>query len=1076
MKQTRLTDFLLCAALAAVPATGMAADAVLGGYVSYNTAEKLGWYDMDSKGELTFRWVDELASARSYPMVFGWERDGLVCGVSSLLADRILYNYDYVEIDPATGEYLAKNPVSVRNDDGTANYLNYYHTAAYDPVSDRVYGYGYNAAGDAFVFKSSAYDMTDTKIIRVVADSEYCASLTWNQDEQRLVGFNRVSFVYIDPATGVQTEVYKEPVADYQYSYTGLVYDPRERGYYWNYFTKDNVSHMALVDLTAKTIKEVRTFPDRTNFRFMVTRGEMVSPNAPGQVEFKSLDFDKDALSGKVCFRLPSKANNGNALTGKLGWKLMCDGVQAASGEAEPGAEVAAQVSVAAAGEHLFSMTCSAGDFESLAVTELKYVGLDNPAAPADVTLSDSRLTWQAVTAGAHGGYVDPAAIRYSVTFNDQSLGETASTSMDIPFPTGKEYACYRATVVAVNGAGGSAASASNEVKYGSPLSLPRTFVPDQLTTPLFTMQDCDGDGAGWTYNNGARGQELFISGYSENGPADDWFFLPPLDCSDASKTYSISVNAALNAASDKPISIEICAGKQAEASAMNTVIVPLTPVTNASLKEYRGLFTLSGELAGAQGVVIGVRAYAPDGDAVLKARRFKVEKTSVSPQAPAFPSDITVTAAAKGELKTHVEFTMPDKCVDGSDIGASETLSVVIFDDSKVTVTGKPGEKMSATVDAYQGINEVEITPALGSLKGDKRTYEVYCGKDIPTYVRNMSIDITDSNLEAYLYWDAPTEGLNGGYVDESELVYWLCSYDGSTGSYTPYAELGKEPEYVMQLKEGDKLGTYQFAIQARSSAGASPDYYPVRVQLGTPYNLNIIENFTNSMGDPAINFKPLTAISTGDYANTNWRVMNPAEVDGKYALRSNVGIVATCDNAPSKGLLMLPKFSTAGLGTIRVVLEFYRSDENPVCNLLAQASGMNEFMVAGTLESEGEGYQRQTIILPADFEDCGWVGLELETSYANIFQTFVLSSYRILGSDPAGADVVLASSEYIARGGNGCLEVCGPADTEAAVYSLDGRRIAAFTLSGSTDRVNVSAGIYVVRMGDKTLKVLVY
>ena len=239
----------------------MAADAVLGGYVSYNTAEKLGWYDMDSKGELTFRWVDELASARSYPMVFGWERDGLVCGVSSLLADRILYNYDYVEIDPATGEYLAKNPVSVRNDDGTANYLNYYHTAAYDPVSDRVYGYGYNAAGDAFVFKSSAYDMTDTKIIRVVADSEYCASLTWNQDEQRLVGFNRVSFVYIDPATGVQTEVYKEPVADYQYSYTGLVYDPRERGYYWNYFTKDNVSHMALVDLTAKTIKEVRTFP-----------------------------------------------------------------------------------------------------------------------------------------------------------------------------------------------------------------------------------------------------------------------------------------------------------------------------------------------------------------------------------------------------------------------------------------------------------------------------------------------------------------------------------------------------------------------------------------------------------------------------------------------------------------------------------------------------------------------------------------------------------------------------------------------------------------------------------------------
>lgn len=1067
-------------ALGAVAAAGViptlaADDYVLSGYQCYNTEEKMGWYKMKSDGAGTFVWADAITSEKSYPIIFGWMRDGRLCGVSSLQADKLLYNYDYLEINPENGEYYVQRPVKMSNEDGSTNYLNYFKLAAYNPDDDRVYGYGYNADGSAFVFKSTSHDFTDTKVIRTIPDEEFCSSLTYNETEHRLVGFNRSQFVYIDLTTGRQTNAYYPGLTgNFQFSYTGLVYDVAKRAYYWNYFTKDGGSHMALVDITGQKMTNVCDYTNMTQYSFMVADGAKVSPEAPAEVEMADVVFDKDALAGEVSFRLPSKTAGGTEIAGDISWTLSIDGKTVADGAGKAGESVKCSTGELSMGMHTFDVSTHIGENLSLPVIISKYVGLDTPASPAGVTLGADAITWQPVTTGAHGGYIDPAEVEYRVYFNGSSLGTTKATSIPVTYPEGKPYAAYSGQVSAGNATGSSPFVTTNNYLAGEPLSVPVTFTPDQDQAGLFTMCDADNDGSTWTFVDGASGQEALVTEPAEGTASDDWFFLPPVACDNAETVYSFSVNAALREAGMKPAMLEVRAGTAASPEAMKKVVVPATEITGSSLSEHTGLFTVTGELAGAKSVVIGVRGYAAEGGTALKARRLRVALTKLNVDAPADPTDVKVVAAEKGELRTTVTMTLPTRLLSGEEIPAATDIAVNVFDDKNETLFGKPGETKSITVAAYQGINTVEVTPAIGQLKGNTRKYEVYCGIDVPKAVRNMSMDISDDNLNAEFYWDAPETGVNGGYVDPSDLTYWLCALKG--GSYTQYAELGKEPFYQMIVEPGEKLATYQFAIQAVSKAGASPEYAPAQVMLGTPYKLNIEENFLGPDNKPKVNYNPLSSITTGEYENSSWKIINPASVNEAYASPNGVAIVGTAEVAGGKGLLLLPKFSTEGMDEVKFEVEVYMSSSLADVTVMGRAAGMDESVEIGKLASEDAtpGYKKLTFTLPAEFENKGWAGLEIVADFPQTYRSVIISGYSVTSKNGSGVEEVIASSELTAIGGEGYIEIAGLAG-DAAVYDMGGVRVAGVTLDGTVRRVSMAPGMYAVGAGGKSVKVIV-
>lgn len=86
----------------------------------------------------------------------------------------------------------------------------------------------------------------------------------------------------------------------------------------------------------------------------------------------------------------------------------------------------------------------------------------------------------------------------------------------------------------------------------------------------------------------------------------------------------------------------------------------------------------------------------------------------------------------------------------------------------------------------------------------------------------------------------------------------------------------------------------------------------------------------------------------------------------------------------------------------------------------------------------------------------------------------TVPANCYVVIGSkDLAEVEGVIADSEsrLLVKGGNGVIEVAN-GNGDVLVYSLDGRRIT--TIEGKGN-VAVAPGVYVVRSGSKTVKVLV-
>lgn len=1063
---------MTCAASAwAAPAT----DYVLQGYQNYNTAEVIGWYRMDATGAATHVWTDQLAQTNAAPMVFGWMRDGRICGVSSLRYGGAIVSYDYVEIDPETGQYELSKGINLINPDGSANYLNYYRSAAYDPSTDRIYGYGHNAEGTAFVFKSSAPDFSDTRIIREISDSELCSSLTYNETENRLVGFNRKYFVYIDKQTGVQTNAYYPELTNHMYVYTGMMYDPYKRAYYWNYFTSDNNSHMALVDIANKRMTTVCDYTDMTQYSFMVPMAGAEDPAAPARPVFGKFDFPEGALSGNITFTLPDKNNAGDPISGEMQWTLSVDGKDVANGKGMPGAEVTQNVADLSTGDHVFTLVVKCDDKESAPETTVYYTGIDTPVAPANVTLGAATLTWDAVTTGTHDGYIDPAAVTYRVSLNGKDLGTTSQTSMSISYPADAQYAAYTAEVTAICGGNVSSATTSNIHLTGKPLTLPQTLTPSAAQAMLFQAEDTDGNGNVWTYNTAIVGQEVFLSGYSADTKVDEWLFLPPMACDKADGVYSIAFNAALNSADDKNAQIEIRAGREAKAEAMKTVVMPLTDLT-ASLKEYSGLFSLNGDLEGADGVVIGIRAYAPEGGTQVKARRFKTELTKLSDKAPSNPEEVKITPAPKGGLTADVEFKIPSTLLDGTEIPATTDVTVTILNDSKETVTGKPGSAQKVTIDAYQGINEIEITPAIGSLKGQKKVHEVYCGMDIPGAVGNLTAEISENNLEAYVTWDIPTKGLNGGYVDPADLTYWLCTYDKVSDSYTQYAELGQIPEYVMQLEEGSKLQTYDVVIQAVSSVGSSPEFSSVRVQLGKPYTLTMRERFQDASGNPGMRYTPINPVTSGKYAGTSWVLGDPASSLGEdYAAPRNVALIGTTSAAETTGYIMFPKFSTLTNEALTLSFNVYQSKYTPKVTIHASTVGMTDYEVIGELPASGSGYTMQSIQMPEKYTKKGWVSVYLTVDYTAPYQNLVICEYEFSGNSGIDQTVADLSGLMTVSCGEGTITVTGAAGKPVSVYATDGRLVAMTPEAGDTQTFHTGSGLFIVKAGEQSVKTVV-
>lgn len=156
-----------------------------------------------------------------------------------------------------------------------------------------------------------------------------------------------------------------------------------------------------------------------------------------------------------------------------------------------------------AQGDNIYTVVPYANDRKGLAVSDTVFVGVDVPAMPANIRLSDNldgtaTLSWDAATnVGANGGYVDASRIKHNVyNLDDENMmqpvamGVEGNTYSISGLPVSGDMQSVYYLVSAVNDAAESDADYSNVLVTGDSYELPfvETFSNGMLDNPFWLV------------------------------------------------------------------------------------------------------------------------------------------------------------------------------------------------------------------------------------------------------------------------------------------------------------------------------------------------------------------------------------------------------------------------------------------------------------------------------------------------------------------------------------------------------------------------------------------------------------
>lgn len=553
--------------------------------------------------------------------------------------------------------------------------------------------------------------------------------------------------------------------------------DPETNTIYWLATLEDETSGVFTLNTSTGKADLYFSLPDNAEFTCAFIEAPTKGLNAPGALT----DFSVTATpeGSKVIFTAPTKAFDGSA-PGALTVKVYADGKEIYSKAVNAGAsdEFVAQLgdgnhSVVAFAEN------SVGEGPKSIMNH--FTGNDAPAAPGNVALSVTdnvaTLTWDAPTAGLHGGTIEADKLRYNIVRypEGEPVAENLNaTTFTETLPEGMANYYYTVTAVIGETIGGTATS--NSWFAGQAFETPyvQTFdTADSMNG--FTILDGDGDGFSWEYTDHWH---AVWTKYNKYEQSDNWLITPPLRL-DANSTYRLSFKAC---AFDEESAerFEVLMGKTPTKEGMTKTIVPSTITNNTKFVTYTGEFTTDSE-----GVAyIGFHGISPANAYRLIVDDIELRLTA-SAGVPAAVTNLTATPASDGSAKVTLSFTTPTKTQDGSTL---KSLSAVeIFRNSEVNPVKKldspaPGAKLEWTdTNAPAGDVTYRVIASNESGRGIEASVNTFVGFDQPLPASDLKLVINDDN-DLVLSWKAPTKTVSGQDINPANLSYTIVRNDGVT------------------------------------------------------------------------------------------------------------------------------------------------------------------------------------------------------------------------------------------------------------------------------------------------------
>lgn len=1049
-------------------------------YATDDSANINGLYEIGSN-DLTMLYVDDLLQLYWITPINGWYRDGKVCGLTMVIDENAgyIYGYVYYELDFETGQLIKLTDLEL--------VYTMFLTCTLNPENDTIYGYVIDLqTGEYYWATAPLSNPSSLNMIQKVTGSE-CYSICYNPDNGGLYGLNALQqFVRID-SEGNQTVINGDIEGSNNFLdfYAGLTWDASSRLFYANVNLANRTSRIYSVT-TDGVFDLIKDYGAAEQFSFFFTANDKLQPDQPEAPKIESVKFEGASLTGEMTFTLPLLFGNGDPLPSSIEYTVTIDGVDVQKDAGKPGDKITVSLSVESEGMHSFGVYVTEKGVNSPRVTKNIYIGNDTPNAPQNVKLAPELLTWDAVTTGVNGGYVDANAVSYEIYINDSYFDTTTDTFID-PALGENQLMEYRASVIAVcNGLKGKP-GISNVIVAGDALIPPVFILPTLEETALMTVIDNNRDGDTWRYSTLYEAVHI---GMSERGRVDDYLFLPPIRIDDIDDYYTFSVRGALDAVNmtDEYFDVVYATAPRVDA-VLGTIIKDANPTTTYSWSYdwdiFEGLWRVS-----EPGVYyIGIHCKSYPRQWGLYVNRFNLEKSIVNDNSPTPVRNLTAIPAEKGVLEATLSFTLPDKTMNGTSYSPNTELRAIVELNDEIlndVIIGNPGEDITRVFETIQGTNTFMVTVAEGTHTSAKESVNVYTGVSVPSEPQNIKGFVGPDMMTATISWDpVTTTPMEDGYLDPENVVYLPYLQYANNGIYywIPLIEdtFISETTYTLSFYDivdpysgyvyaNAPQAWYNLSVSAYNEAG-STNYvgYPVTLYMGRPFTLPYEEKFDNPRGTYSNSTTPWTPyISVGGVNMTaGW---SSIPVGNSYALSGFPGATL-----PSNGAIGMPRFSTKNMENAELTVSLRVGPNSPKVTLYGEIYGSYDLSEIGSIDgatSNETEFESFTFTLPERLLDEYWVQIYVIVEYTSSTQTFAMNRVYVSGTE---AGVNMPESICRIYGEKGLIRIQGLEDKNVAVYSIDGKQIFNGFVENNDFGLPTAKGIYIVNANGVTSKVLV-
>lgn len=594
---------------------------------------------------------------------------------------------------------------------------------------------------------------------------------------------------------------------------------------------------------------------------------DYVKPQAPAAPLDVKLSFTPGSRTGKISFKAPATAQNGDEISGNLNYRVVRKGKTVAQGTVRAGAIANADINATMDGIYSCSVVLSNNYGESLRSKARAFAGKDTPATPvvrAENTDEGIRVEWDAVTTGVNGGYIDASKIKYTLTRfpGKEAVGlELTGTSFvdKVEMPEQGKVQQYYYTVTAYIGDVVSAPGQSNKIVLGYFTPTWTETFDKQESMDNFTIINNSGyvysdeeSTSGWTWNNYWRCAGAF---YHPFDSLDDWLITPPL-MMEKGKTYRMTFKAGSYPSSTKNY-LEVCYGNDNTEEAMTNVLLKKFNVRSENQKgDWMNSYTVD-IIPTEDGLqYIGFHCLSEADQLWLYLDNISVLEGIIA-DAPKTVDDLVIAADETGKPKATVSFRLPTQTTDGKKITGKLRAEIkrggeTVFSEEDKT----PGTTVSFTDEVGKhGNQDYSIRAYSGNVPGMETLLTVFVGNSSPLSPVDVKASENPAKYgEVTITWSAPEKDERGRAIAPENLTYEI-EYAWDNGDTGVLVSDLKDTSYTYAPKQPtDKEQFATFMVSAYTPYGKNNVGNRTREQIpvGAPYKAPWHESFVSPLSAP--------------------------------------------------------------------------------------------------------------------------------------------------------------------------------------------------------------------------------